>query len=97
MTVTRPEVIRYFMSSSEATRLLLQAGLQGNDGEILVLDMGSPVRIVDLARDLIKLSGADPDHISIVFTGLRPGEKLYEEVLADDEHTLPTPHASSPS
>jgi FlaA1/EpsC-like NDP-sugar epimerase len=92
VTVTHPEVTRYFMSSSEATQLLLQAGLQGNDGEILVLDMGAPVRIVDLARDLIKLSGADPDHISIVFTGLRPGEKLYEELLATEEETKPTPH-----
>mgnify|MGYP003694252323 CR=1 FL=1 len=74
VTVTHPEITRYFMSLSEATQLLLQAGLQGKGGEILVLDMGEPVRIVDLARDLIKLSGADPDRIAVVFTGLRPGK-----------------------
>ncbi len=83
VTVTHPEITRYFMSLSEATQLLLQAGLQGKGGEILVLDMGEPVRIVDLARDMIKLSGADPAKIAIVFTGLRPGEKLFEELLAD--------------
>ena len=92
VTVTHPEITRYFMSLSEATQLLLQAGLQGRGGEILVLDMGEPVRIVDLARDLIKLSGADPDEIAVVFTGLRPGEKLYEELLASEEATKPTPH-----
>jgi FlaA1/EpsC-like NDP-sugar epimerase len=92
VTVTHPEITRYFMSLSEATQLLLQAGLQGQGGEILVLDMGEPVRIVDLARDLIKLSGADPDEIAVVFTGLRPGEKLFEELLASEEATKPTPH-----
>ena len=92
VTVTHPEITRYFMSPSEATQLLLQAGLMGKGGEILVLDMGEPVRIVDLARDLIRLSGADPDAIQIVFTGLRPGEKLYEEPLASEETRLPTPH-----
>jgi FlaA1/EpsC-like NDP-sugar epimerase len=92
VTVTHPEITRFFMSQSEATQLLLQAGLQGKGGEILVLDMGEPVRIVDLARDLIRLSGADPDRIHVVFTGLRPGEKLYEEVLASEEATLATPH-----
>ena len=92
VTVTHPEITRYFMSLSEATQLLLQAGLQGKGGEILVLDMGEPVRIVDLARDLIKLSGADPDKIAVVFTGLRPGEKLFEELLASEEATKPTPH-----
>jgi len=92
VTVTHPEITRFFMSLSEATQLLLQAGLQGKGGEILVLDMGEPVRIVDLARDLIKLSGADPDKIAVVFTGLRPGEKLYEELLASEEATKPTPH-----
>ena len=76
VTVTHPDITRYFMSLSEATQLLLQAGLQGRGGEILVLDMGEPVRIVDLARDMIKLSGADPSRIAVVFTGLRPGEKL---------------------
>ena len=70
VTVTHPDITRFFMSLSEATQLLLQAGLQGEDGEILVLDMGDPVRIVDLARDMIRLSGADPDRIAIVFTGL---------------------------
>jgi FlaA1/EpsC-like NDP-sugar epimerase len=92
VTVTHPEITRYFMSISEATQLLLQAGLQGRSGEILVLDMGEPVRIVDLARDMIRLSGADPDRVAIIFTGLRPGEKLYEELLATEEATLPTPH-----
>jgi len=92
VTVTHPEITRYFMSLSEATQLLLQAGLMGRGGEVLVLDMGEPVRIVDLARDMIRLSGADPDKIRIVFTGLRPGEKLYEEPLALEEATLPTHH-----
>jgi FlaA1/EpsC-like NDP-sugar epimerase len=92
VTVTHPEITRYFMSLSEATQLLLQAGLMGRGGEVLVLDMGAPVRIVDLAHDLIRLSGADPSRISIVFTGLRPGEKLYEEPLASEEATLPTHH-----
>ena len=92
VTVTHPEITRYFMSLSEATQLLLQAGLQGKGGEILVLDMGEPVRILDLARDMIKLSGADPAKIAIVFTGLRPGEKLFEELLAVEEATKPTTH-----
>ena len=92
VTVTHPEITRFFMSLSEATQLLLQAGLQGKGGEILVLDMGEPVRIVDLAHDMIRLSGVDPDRVPIVFTGLRPGEKLYEEPLASEEATLPTPH-----
>ena len=92
VTVTHPEITRYFMSLSEATQLLLQAGLQGRGGEILVLEMGEPVRIVDLARDMIKLSGADPERIAVVFTGLRPGEKLFEELLATEEATKPTPH-----
>jgi FlaA1/EpsC-like NDP-sugar epimerase len=92
ITVTHPEITRYFMSLLEATQLLLQAGLQGRGGEILVLEMGEPVRIVDLARDMIRLSGVDPDQVAIVFTGLRPGEKLYEELLASEEATLPTPH-----
>jgi FlaA1/EpsC-like NDP-sugar epimerase len=92
VTVTHPEIRRFFMSIPEAAQLVLQAGLMGKSGEILVLDMGEPVKIVDLARDLIRLSGLTESDVRIVFTGLRPGEKLYEELLADDETTLPTPH-----
>jgi FlaA1/EpsC-like NDP-sugar epimerase len=92
ITVTHPEIRRYFMSIPEAAQLVLQAGLMGRGGEILVLDMGAPVKIVDLARDLIRLSGFTERDIRIEFTGLRPGEKLYEEILADNEKTLPTPH-----
>ena len=80
------------MSIPEAAQLVLQAGFMGSGGEIFVLDMGESVRIVDLARDMIRLSGLSQDDVKIVFTGLRPGEKLYEEVLADDEHSLATPH-----
>ena len=92
VTVTHPEITRYFMSIPEAAQLVLQAGLMGEGGEIFVLDMGEPVKIAELARLMIRLSGADEDRIRIEYTGLRPGEKLYEELLADDESTLPTPH-----
>jgi FlaA1/EpsC-like NDP-sugar epimerase len=92
VTVTHPEITRFFMSIPEAAQLVLQAGSMGAGGEIFVLDMGESVRIVDLARDMIRLSGLGENDVKIVFTGLRAGEKLYEEVLADGEHTLSTPH-----
>jgi FlaA1/EpsC-like NDP-sugar epimerase len=92
LTVTHPDITRYFMSIREAAQLVLQAGLMGQGGEIFVLDMGEPVKIADLAKLMITLSGAEEDSIRIEYTGLRPGEKLYEELLADDESTLPTPH-----
>lgn len=88
VTVTHPEIIRYFMLIPEACRLVLEAGVMGKGGEIFVFDMGKPVRIVDLARRMIRLSGV-PD-IEIVYTGLRDGEKLYEEVLSDQEQTTAT-------
>jgi len=93
VTVTHPDITRYFMSIPEAAQLVMQAGCMGKGGEIFVLEMGAPVKIAELAKDLIRLSGLTEDDIRIEFTGLRPGEKLYEELLADHESTLPTPHA----
>ncbi|HNU10596.1 MAG TPA: nucleoside-diphosphate sugar epimerase/dehydratase [Rubrivivax sp.] len=90
VTVTHPEIIRYFMTIPEAARLVLQAAASGESGQVLVLDMGQPVKIADLARDLIRMAGHTLQEIPIVFTGLRPGEKLYEELLADADATLPT-------
>lgn len=92
ITVTHPDITRFFMSIPEAAQLVMQAGYMGTGGEIFVLDMGASVKIIDLAKDLIRLSGFSEDDIKIEFTGLRPGEKLYEELLADNENTLPTPH-----
>src|SRR4029450_13221255 len=87
ITVTHPEVRRYFMTIPEAVQLVIQTGSLGKDGEIFLLDMGDPVKIVDLARNLIELSGLVPDKdVTIQFTGLRPGEKLTEELLIDGEH-----------
>ena len=90
ITVTHPEIIRFFMLIPEACKLVLEAGTMGKGGEIFVFDMGAPVKIVDLAKRMIKLSGAQG--IEIKFTGLREGEKLYEEVLNDEEQTKPTHH-----
>lgn len=93
VTVTHPEVYRYFMTIPEACQLVLEAGFMGNGGEIFVFDMGDPVKIADLARNMILLSGLVPDKdIKIEYTGLRPGEKLFEELLTDKETTLPTHH-----
>jgi FlaA1/EpsC-like NDP-sugar epimerase len=93
VTVTHPEVTRYFMSIPEAAQLILQAGSMGSGGELFILDMGTPIKIVDMARDLIRLSGKEPDiDIPIVFTGIRPGEKLYEELITEGEGIVRTHH-----
>ncbi|MCC7135278.1 MAG: polysaccharide biosynthesis protein [Nitrosomonas sp.] len=95
VTVTHPEISRYFMSLQEASQLVLQAGaMQGSEqgGDIFIMDMGEPVKIIDLAKDMIRMSGLHEDDIKVVFTGLRPGEKLHEELAGENESTLPTPH-----
>ncbi|MEO8582599.1 MAG: nucleoside-diphosphate sugar epimerase/dehydratase [Flavitalea sp.] len=93
VTVTHPDIVRYFMTIPEAVQLVLEAGSMGKGSEIFVFDMGKPVKIIDLAANMIKLAGLTVDKdIKIVFTGLRPGEKLYEELLNDEESVLPTHH-----
>ena len=92
LTVTDENITRYFMTIPEACQLVLEAGNMGNGGEIFVFDMGESVKIIDLAKKMIKLSGLEEDDINIKITGLRPGEKLYEELLSDSENTLPTHH-----
>ena len=93
VTVTHPEVNRFFMTIPEAAQMILQAGMMGEGGEIFLLKMGTPVKIADMARDLIRLSGKEPDEdIKIIYTGLREGEKLYEELITEGEDILPTTH-----
>ena len=90
VTVTHPDIIRYFMTIPEAARLVLQAAVIGESGQVLVLDMGEPVKIIDLAHELIRLAGHTVSEIPIVFSGLRSGEKLFEEMLSDADSTVPT-------
>ena len=93
ITVTHPEITRYFMSIGEAARLVIQAGAMSKNGEVFLLDMGQPVKIKDLALQMIELSGLVPEKdIPLQFTGLRPGEKLYEELLIDPAQSQPTRH-----
>jgi FlaA1/EpsC-like NDP-sugar epimerase len=92
LTVTHPAMTRYFMTIGEASALILEAAALGQPGDVFVLDMGEPLRILDLARDFVRLAGRDPDTVPIVFTGLRPGEKLHERLFYDDERRRPTAH-----
>jgi FlaA1/EpsC-like NDP-sugar epimerase len=93
LTITHPEITRFFMTIPEAAQLVLQSGALGTGSEIFVLDMGKPVRLLDLARDMIRLSGLEEGRdVDIVFTGLRPGEKLFEELYDQAESRMPTPH-----
>ena len=93
VTVTHPEVTRYFMTIPEAAQLVIQAGAMGTGGDVFLLDMGEPVKIVDLAKQMIRLAGKQPGaDIAIVYTGLRPGEKLHESLLYSDENSRPTSH-----
>jgi FlaA1/EpsC-like NDP-sugar epimerase len=92
ITITHPAMTRYFMSIPEAVQLVMQAGAMGKGGEIFVLEMGEPVKIVDLANDMIKLMGYSPEDIEIIYTGLRPGERIEEILIGEDEEVEATSH-----